>query len=329
MDMESSDDMGYANPNVHFQGPDHRFSAPHHAFGHQITIPPNSEVASEGGILSRTHPYYGLPPIIARHRYPSDSLVLPLSPYSELSGVLGTNLSRQGPSGPGLLQHLDSVRYGLHGRHANQEQHVGDTSNNTPFSAPTSHSPAARYRQQQPVSHTTIWAPRHPPTVIQSGSSHQLPPALTSSQGSHDLGLPQSDPLLPSHATRQGTHQVIHPTRSMTHPTDNSSPYPNIKRQSHVNSSETPTHQCGWREADESVCGGSITRATVPRHLVQHGMVKLRSDALVTCRWCPDGTKPMNRESIVRHVLEVHLDIRRTPKSTASANGLRSSPGFC
>ncbi|KIJ10043.1 hypothetical protein PAXINDRAFT_102096 [Paxillus involutus ATCC 200175] len=71
--------------------------------------------------------------IAALHRGPSDSTALPLSSYSELSEALGTNLFRQGPSGPGSLQHFRSVEYSSHGWHVNEEQHAGDTDNNIPF----------------------------------------------------------------------------------------------------------------------------------------------------------------------------------------------------
>ncbi|KIJ11293.1 hypothetical protein PAXINDRAFT_171835, partial [Paxillus involutus ATCC 200175] len=74
------------------------------------------------------------------------------------------------------------------------------------------------------------------------------------------------------------------------------------------------------------MCGGDITRATVPQHFVQHGITDLSSDVPVKCRWRPDERKPMNRESIVRHMREVHLRIKRTPTSRASASGLGGSP---
>ncbi|KAF9232208.1 hypothetical protein BU15DRAFT_67668 [Melanogaster broomeanus] len=68
---------------------------------------------------------------------------------------------------------------------------------------------------------------------------------------------------------------------------------------------ETNPHQnvCGWRLRDGSICGGAITRRTVPEHLaVHHRIKKIASYQLIACRWCPDGSDLIKRESIVRHV---------------------------
>ncbi|KAF8834011.1 hypothetical protein BDN67DRAFT_641510 [Paxillus ammoniavirescens] len=201
------------------------------------------------------------------------------------------------------------------------------TNHSPPFSAPTSLSPAERYGRQQPFFCPTTREPRHPSDSIPSGPSPQLRLDLTTSPSGHDLGLPQLEPLRPSHAVHQGVHRgavnaTLHPTRSMARSPHNSYPYPNMQRPLHGNSSETNHHQCGWRKDDGSMCGGNITRATVPHHLVQHGITALGSDAAVECRWCPDGTKPIKRKSIVRHVREAHLRISRMPTSRAGASGL-------
>ncbi|KAF9235353.1 hypothetical protein BU15DRAFT_64938 [Melanogaster broomeanus] len=68
---------------------------------------------------------------------------------------------------------------------------------------------------------------------------------------------------------------------------------------------------CGWRGTDGSICGERVSRKTVPKHLVVHGITRMSYDVSVTCRWCPDGSAPMNRESIVRHFREVHLRLPR------------------
>ncbi|KAF9232209.1 hypothetical protein BU15DRAFT_81500 [Melanogaster broomeanus] len=68
---------------------------------------------------------------------------------------------------------------------------------------------------------------------------------------------------------------------------------------------------CGWRGTDGSICGERVSRKTVPKHLVVHGITKLSYNMPVICRWCPDGSVPMKRESIVRHFREVHLRLQR------------------
>ncbi|KIJ08783.1 hypothetical protein PAXINDRAFT_102444 [Paxillus involutus ATCC 200175] len=382
--------------------------------------------------------------IAALHYDPSDSTALPLSSYSELSGALGANLFRQGPSGPESLQHFRSVEYSSHGWHVNEEQHAGDINNNIPFlseavdplvpsfqnapsdhheetalpghdycstasnaysgsvvtegittlwlssgvlgtdssscqdpscpgwlpefgcvithsprsytsvtnaihiqgapqvqsgshgwhvgqeqhvvdtgnnlllSAPTSRSPADRYDLQQPVVHATIWAHGHTPHSNTLG----LLPVPTTSQDGHGLGPPQLDPL-PSQGGRQGAHRLggivnrtPSTTRSLTYPLHHSSPYPNMQAGPYGHSSETTPHKCGWRATDGSTCKGSITGVTIPEHLVQHGITDMAYSVRIQCRWCPDGKKPIKRESIVRHVREVHMLLKRPSTST-------------
>ncbi|KIK77407.1 hypothetical protein PAXRUDRAFT_166940 [Paxillus rubicundulus Ve08.2h10] len=53
---EGSYDARYTHPSVHVDAPDHSSSALHHVLGEQITIPPTSDLASEGDILFSPHP---------------------------------------------------------------------------------------------------------------------------------------------------------------------------------------------------------------------------------------------------------------------------------
>ncbi|KIK76066.1 hypothetical protein PAXRUDRAFT_171007 [Paxillus rubicundulus Ve08.2h10] len=121
------------------------------------------------------------------------------------------------------------------------------------------------------------------------------------------------------------TSQIGYHYLHITHPLHYSSPYPNARAGLHGRSSERTLHKCGWRTTDVSICGGTISGATVSQHLVQHGITNMSFDAPVRCRWCPDGKKLMNRKSILRHVHEVHLRLERPSKSRASSSALTSS----
>jgi hypothetical protein len=121
--------------------------------------------------------------------------------------------------------------------------------------------------------------------------------APTTLQGSHGQGLPPLGSPFASHPSGQGGHRG---TLQITPST------------------------CKWRVTDGSICGEIITRPSVPQHLAKHGIVHLRSDTLIECRWCPNGSTRIKRKGIVRHVREVHLHLKRQHTSTASANGLNS-----
>ena len=76
-----------------------------------------------------------------------------------------------------------------------------------------------------------------------------------------------------------------------------------------------PFRPCEWKDGDGAVCGELITSASVPEHLIKHGIEKLPRGHLTTCHWVGcKRKKPMNRESIVRHTREVHLHLRRSSK---------------
>ncbi|KAF8840374.1 hypothetical protein BDN67DRAFT_1011561 [Paxillus ammoniavirescens] len=256
-------------------------------------------------------------PIIPLHRDLSDSTTHLLSPHSELSGALGSNLSRQGPSRPGSLQQLGSVEYGLHGWHANQEQQVqvGDISNNPPFFAPTNLSPATGNQQQQPVPPVTTWVPRYPPDLNPAGPSHQLLPA---SQDSHGLGLPQLDPLRPSHAARQGTELDM--TESFAQHSGHSGMNQPALPTMITNGDALPTqvattstgYGCAWL-GKHARCG---ERFDTVSELVTHTAVahdaRGTAGRLLICQW--DGERGpclagFRRDHFKRH-LESHLGIK-------------------
>ena len=77
---------------------------------------------------------------------------------------------------------------------------------------------------------------------------------------------------------------------------------------------------CKWKDEDGTVCEELITSASLPGHLAKHGIEKQHRGHHTTCHW--DGCKRkkhMNRESIVRHIREVHLRLRRPSKRVFKA----------
>ncbi|KIJ66137.1 hypothetical protein HYDPIDRAFT_110303 [Hydnomerulius pinastri MD-312] len=96
--------------------------------------------------------------------------------------------------------------------------------------------------------------------------------------------------------------------------------YSNI-RLNHCNSSKTAIHSCEWRHDDGSICGESISFMTCPEHLAVHGIKNMAFNLLINCGWCG---KPVKRESIVRHVREAHLRVRRTVTYPPSPHGDRA-----
>ncbi|KIK76742.1 hypothetical protein PAXRUDRAFT_413549 [Paxillus rubicundulus Ve08.2h10] len=207
----------------------------------------------------------------------------------ELSRALGTNAStHQGPSGSGSIDYRKSqVEYDSHGWYNNQA--VGDINNAPPLAAPTSLSSAEVYDLEQAPVRAAASVPGQTPHSNLSGPGSQLPHAPTTLQGSHVLGLLPQDPISVSDPAGEA---------ALT---------------------------CKWRATNGSICGASITGSTVPQHLVQHGITKLSFDTLIECHWCPNGSKPMKRESIVRHVRGVHLHLTRKSAHRQSARSPRGS----
>ncbi|KAF8420575.1 hypothetical protein L210DRAFT_3654828 [Boletus edulis BED1] len=72
---------------------------------------------------------------------------------------------------------------------------------------------------------------------------------------------------------------------------------------------------CGWKNEDGTLCDEIFTRASLPMHLAKHGIKNKSRTSPTKCRWLGcKARKPMNRESIVRHIREVHMHLRRLSK---------------
>jgi hypothetical protein len=181
---------------------------------------------------------------------------------------------------------------------------------------PLSTSPVNLLPESPLISHASSV---HPPLSIPPAPDAQPLHIPTHWQGRHGVGLLQPA-LLPSSSAPSAVHRGLlqgahrpnsHRVRSRTH-----TPYSTYNAPSSSNESfpETNPHSrlCGWRSEDDSECGGVVTRQTVSQHLAAwHGIRKKASHERITCRWCPDGTDPIKRESIARHLREVHLRLRR------------------
>ncbi|KAG9308164.1 WD40-repeat-containing domain protein [Chiua virens] len=78
---------------------------------------------------------------------------------------------------------------------------------------------------------------------------------------------------------------------------------------------DSALHTCGWINDDGTMCAQPITTTSLSHHLTIHGANELRRDHRVSCRWTgcrlKDQTK-MNRESMLRHVREVHMGLKRS-----------------
>ncbi|KAG6330795.1 hypothetical protein ID866_8293 [Astraeus odoratus] len=71
------------------------------------------------------------------------------------------------------------------------------------------------------------------------------------------------------------------------------------------------TWKCGWIDSNGGVCGEEIT-SDCARHLAAaHGITKMPAKHLVWCGWC-SPPHFMKRESVLRHVREVHMGLPRS-----------------
>ncbi|KAI6117378.1 hypothetical protein EDD16DRAFT_1009616 [Pisolithus croceorrhizus] len=80
-----------------------------------------------------------------------------------------------------------------------------------------------------------------------------------------------------------------------------------------------PTVPCGWEGDDGRVCYNPVSSDNLANHFATlHGIRNMASDIKVACRWCPSRSrKQVKRESILRHLREVHLK-RPRPKKEAT-----------
>ncbi|KAL4071185.1 hypothetical protein V8B97DRAFT_1964897 [Scleroderma yunnanense] len=73
----------------------------------------------------------------------------------------------------------------------------------------------------------------------------------------------------------------------------------------------TVSKQCGWRDKHGTTCGVTITYQCQPHLAMAHGITKLSSNVIVSCKWCDPDNK-MRRRCILRHIREVHLGVPRS-----------------
>ncbi|KAF9220215.1 hypothetical protein BS17DRAFT_787723 [Gyrodon lividus] len=207
--------------------------------------------------------------------------------------------------------------------------HLCDNTLSGPSSGPAPGSPQFPGKDNIPVAHLWSTLPSMSPVVEESvyltarNDTIGLPVLQKADHIMSDMSL--SSPLsFSTNASNPHGTMVKHTFRA-TPSTANSLPsMPNVHcaRIRIVKTrqvSKTAPYICQWRREDNSVCKDVISRATCAEHLVfTHGIRNKISSLKVKCYWCPDGAMPVKRESIVRHVREVHL---RQKRSGVSASG--------
>ncbi|KAF8557895.1 hypothetical protein OG21DRAFT_137089 [Imleria badia] len=82
-----------------------------------------------------------------------------------------------------------------------------------------------------------------------------------------------------------------------------------------VEQSIEPTYSCQWVREYGTLCEDKLTPVNLPMHLSKHGIHNLTRNHPTRCNWVGCKTKKtMNRESIVRHIREVHMRLKRSSK---------------
>ncbi|KAI6018811.1 hypothetical protein EDC04DRAFT_444586 [Pisolithus marmoratus] len=141
-----------------------------------------------------------------------------------------------------------------------------------------------------------------------------------------DLAVPSSLPLntallwqqrLPL-STADNLYSGGRPSMLVESPMADHSPVviPNSSPTAHLFRSHIAGQRCGWTDDDGTVCGNLIMLDDVASHFATaHGIKNMASDKKVECRWCPPSSrKHVKRESMVRHLREVHLKCPRQKK---------------
>ncbi|KAG2043831.1 hypothetical protein BDR03DRAFT_335455 [Suillus americanus] len=91
---------------------------------------------------------------------------------------------------------------------------------------------------------------------------------------------------------------------------------------------------CLWDSGFGIPCGAYINVSDLSKHLRMHG-VNGPANSVISCAWGDCGRAPMKRESVVRHVEEVHLQVKYlcdqcgapfSRRSTRNAHVLKSHP---
>ncbi|KIJ66133.1 hypothetical protein HYDPIDRAFT_27325 [Hydnomerulius pinastri MD-312] len=99
--------------------------------------------------------------------------------------------------------------------------------------------------------------------------------------------------------------------------------YPDIRISDPDHVSKRIMHSCKWRRDDGSLCRGNISWTTCSDHLAVHGIEDMPSMLKITCGWCD---KTVKRESIVRHVREKHLGVKRVVKHLGVKHAVKPPP---
>jgi hypothetical protein len=150
------------------------------------------------------------------------------------------------------------------------------------------------YRQIHPAPAGVVWSPSSIPSHLASQPAvsrfplAQAPPTRRDSWGGPSVPSPPY-------------HRI--PVRKSSLPVQSVSPKETV-------------HTCQWMIDDGTPCGAQTTHTMVRQHLRStHGVKDMARNDLMLCRWLGcrlRGDKvTMNRESILRHVRERHLDCRR------------------
>lgn len=93
-----------------------------------------------------------------------------------------------------------------------------------------------------------------------------------------------------------------------------------------ANNHKSESHACRWLDGHD-LCGRTVDANDVPEHMcTYHLRSSERAGDPLYCQWegCQRSVTPYRRDTIIRHVREVHLRISR-PKSSASATHRRGS----
>lgn len=114
-----------------------------------------------------------------------------------------------------------------------------------------------------------------------------------------------------------------------------SSPHPLIRTSSlpvqATSFGKTVKHFCEWVKDDGTLCAAHITRETISKHLIVHGIKLMPKNMPVRCRWfrcrIKGNKETMNRESIVRHVRETHLGYFRWQENVPKHHANQTTGG--
>ncbi|KAI5997426.1 hypothetical protein EDD15DRAFT_2245655, partial [Pisolithus albus] len=91
------------------------------------------------------------------------------------------------------------------------------------------------------------------------------------------------------------------------------------------------TVSCGWKNDNGIVCGDLVTSDNLANHFATlHGIKNMASSVKIDCRWCPPSLrKQVKRESMLRHLREVHLRCPRPRKEATQPSSYFPSPELC